>query len=77
MSSADVPAWLRSGEGGHYVNVCLDHYHQHEAMRMRKIEMYRQMAEDAEDLAAFDQRKAERSVSFEAFVRGLRQRGRI
>jgi plasmid stability protein len=35
------------------------------------------LAEDAEDLAAFDQRRAERSVSFESFVRGLRQRGRI
>ena len=35
------------------------------------------LAEDAEDLAAFDERKAERSVSFESFVRGLRQRGRI
>ena len=35
------------------------------------------LSEDAEDLAAFEQRKAERSVSFESFVRGLRQRGRI
>lgn len=35
------------------------------------------LAEDAEDLAAFDQRKVERSVSFESFVRALRQRGRI
>jgi len=35
------------------------------------------LAEDAEDLAAFDQRVAERSDSFESFVRGLRQRGRI
>ena len=35
------------------------------------------LAEDAEDLTAFDQRKAERSVSFETFVRNLRQRGRI
>ena len=35
------------------------------------------LAEDAEDLAAFDQRRAERSVSFESFVRSLRQRGRI
>ena len=30
-----------------------------------------------EDLAAFDERKTERSVSFESVVRGLRQRGRI
>jgi hypothetical protein len=35
------------------------------------------LAEDAEDLAAFDQRKPERSASFELFVRALRQRGRI
>jgi hypothetical protein len=35
------------------------------------------LAEDAEDLAAFDQRRAERCVSFETWVRGLRQRGRI
>lgn len=35
------------------------------------------MAEDAEDLAAFDQRKHERSVSFGSFFRGLRQRARI
>src|SRR2546430_12846425 len=34
------------------------------------------LAEDAEDLTAFDKRKAERSVSFESFVRSLRQRGR-
>ena len=35
------------------------------------------LAEDAEDLAAFDVRKAERSVSFESLVRDLRKRGRI
>ncbi len=35
------------------------------------------LAEDADDLAAFDQRKAERSISFDSFVRTLRQRGRI
>ncbi len=35
------------------------------------------LAEDADDLAAFDQRKAERSFSFDSFVRTLRQRGRI
>jgi plasmid stability protein len=35
------------------------------------------LAEDAEDLAAFQERKTEKSVSFESFVRGLRQRGRI
>ena len=35
------------------------------------------LAEDAEDLAAFDQRKVERNVSFESLVRDLRKRGRI
>ncbi|MEP6703038.1 MAG: CopG family transcriptional regulator [Betaproteobacteria bacterium] len=35
------------------------------------------LAEDAEDLAAFDQRKGERSRSFESLVRDLRKRGRI
>jgi len=35
------------------------------------------LAEDAEDLAAFEQRKSERGVSFESLVRDLRKRGRI
>ena len=35
------------------------------------------LAEDAEDLAAFDQRRSERSISFESLVRDLRKRGRI
>lgn len=35
------------------------------------------LAEDAEDLVAFDQRKAESSISFESLVRDLRKRGRI
>lgn len=35
------------------------------------------LAEDAEDLAAFEERKTVRSVSFESFVRALRKRGRI
>jgi plasmid stability protein len=35
------------------------------------------LSEDAEDLAAVDRRRGERAVSFESFVRGLRQRGRI
>jgi len=35
------------------------------------------LAEDAEDLAAFDKRRAERSISFESLVRDLRKRGRI
>ncbi len=35
------------------------------------------LAEDAEDLEAFDLRKNERSVSFESFVRGMKRRGRL
>jgi hypothetical protein len=35
------------------------------------------LAEDAEDLDAFEKRRSERSVSFETVVRDLRQRGRI
>jgi plasmid stability protein len=35
------------------------------------------LVEDAEDLESFDRRKAERSVSFESFVRGMKRRGRI
>jgi hypothetical protein len=35
------------------------------------------LAEDAEDLAAFDDRKRERGVSFDTFVQDLRRRGRI
>ena len=35
------------------------------------------LAEDAIDLAAFDKRKRERSVSFDRFVQGMKQRGAI
>jgi hypothetical protein len=35
------------------------------------------LAEDAEDLLAVDQRKTERSISFESLVLDLRKRGRI
>ena len=35
------------------------------------------LVEDAEDLSAFEERKGERSISFESFVQDLRQRGRI
>ena len=35
------------------------------------------LAEDAEDLASFPDRKKDKSVSFEAFVQGLKRRGRI
>ena len=33
------------------------------------------LAEDAVDLAAFDKRKRESSVSFDSFVQGTKQRG--
>jgi plasmid stability protein len=33
------------------------------------------LAEDATDLAAFDKRKRERSVSFDGFVKDMKQRG--
>ncbi len=35
------------------------------------------LAEDAEDLAAFDERRHERTISFDAFVKQLKRRGRI
>lgn len=35
------------------------------------------LAEDAEDLAAFEDRRAQSSITFEAVVRDLRKRGRI
>jgi plasmid stability protein len=35
------------------------------------------LAEDALDLAAFDQRKRERSVSFDSFVQSMKRRGQI
>ena len=35
------------------------------------------LAEDAEDLAVFSERKGEKSLSFDTFVQGLRRRGRI
>jgi len=35
------------------------------------------LAEDAEDLAAFSERKSDKSLSFDAFVQGLKRRGRI
>ena len=35
------------------------------------------LAEDAEDLTAFEKRKREPSVLFESLVRDLRKRGRI
>ena len=35
------------------------------------------LAEDAEDLAAFEQRAGEKAMSFESFVKSLRRRGRL
>jgi plasmid stability protein len=35
------------------------------------------LAEDAEDLTAFTERKNDKSLSFDTFVQGLRRRGRI
>ena len=35
------------------------------------------LAEDADDSAAFSERKDEKSLSFDTFVQGLRRRGRI
>ncbi len=61
----------------------------HKALRHKAAEMERSMsdlvndavraslAEDAEDLAAFEERAAEPRLSFERVVRDLRRRGRI
>jgi len=35
------------------------------------------LAEDAEDLAAFSERKGDKNLSFDTFVQGLKRRGRI
>ena len=35
------------------------------------------LAEDAEDLGAFSERKNEKSLSFDIFIQGLKRRGRI
>jgi plasmid stability protein len=35
------------------------------------------LAEDAEDLAAFAERKKDKSLTFDSFVQGLKRRGRI
>jgi plasmid stability protein len=61
----------------------------HRALRLRAVAMDRSisdmvndavkaaLAEDAEDLTAFVDRKSERSLSFDTFVQGLKRRGRI
>jgi hypothetical protein len=35
------------------------------------------LAEDADDLATFSERKNEKSLTFDTFVQGLKRRGRI
>lgn len=35
------------------------------------------LVEDADDLESFERRKAEKSVSFESFVRDMKRRGRL
>jgi plasmid stability protein len=35
------------------------------------------LAEDAEDLEAFEKRRAEKGIDFERFVRDLKRRGRL
>jgi hypothetical protein len=35
------------------------------------------LAEDADDLAAFAERKKEKNLSFDTFVQGMKRRGRI
>jgi hypothetical protein len=37
----------------------------------------RALAEDAEDLEAFEERQREPSVAFEDFVKGLKRRGKV
>lgn len=61
----------------------------HRALRLRAAAMDRSisdmvndavksaLAEDAEDLVAFADRKNDRSLSFDTFVQGLKRRGRI
>jgi len=61
----------------------------HQALRLKATASHRSisemvneavkvaLAEDAEDLSAFEERKGEDSISFESFVQGLRRRGRI
>ena len=61
----------------------------HKALRLKAAETERSMsdlvndavraslAEDAEDLAAFEERAAEPRLSFESVVRDLRRRGKI
>ena len=61
----------------------------HQALRLKTAASHRSisemvneavkviLAEDAEDLSAFEKRKGERRISFESSVQNLRRRGRI
>ena len=61
----------------------------HHALRLKSIETERSLsdlvneavrlslAEDAEDLAAFEERALEENLSFEAVVKDLKRRGQI
>ncbi|MBA4388621.1 MAG: CopG family transcriptional regulator [Verrucomicrobia bacterium] len=61
----------------------------HRAIRLKSIETARsvsdlvndalrdELAEDANDLAAFDERKNEPTLNFETFVKELRRHGKI
>ncbi|MCY3775757.1 MAG: CopG family transcriptional regulator [Candidatus Aminicenantes bacterium] len=61
----------------------------HRALRLKSIETERSLsdlvneavrlslAEDAEDLAAFEERASEENLSFEAVVKDLKRRGQI
>lgn len=61
----------------------------HQALRLKAAATHRSisdmvneavkaaLAEDAVDIAALEERKGERGISFESFVQDLRQRGRI
>jgi hypothetical protein len=61
----------------------------HRAIRLKSVETARSvsdlindvlrdgLAEDATDLAAFDERKNEPTLSFETFVKELRRHGKI
>lgn len=61
----------------------------HRALRLKSIETERSLsdlvneavrlslAEDAEDLAAFEERASEENLSFEAVVKDLKARGQI
>jgi hypothetical protein len=61
----------------------------HQALRLKAVEtdqslsdlvneaIRQSLAEDAEDLAAFDERKKEPNLDFETVVKSLRRRGKL